>query len=214
MEFGMSLNIAAVAVGSTCDGPGRRIVVWVRGCLKNCPGCYNRAFRDPYPVSLASVEGLCRLVDREVERGDCFGITLSGGEPFLQAEGLAVLAGHARSRGLNVITFTGYTLEELLGEGVEGSRLLLGNTDLLIDGPFVAEKAVHEGLRGSSNQRFIYLTGALTPYSSEIEHGRHRMYCYLDGGGWVRFSGFPAPIQVPGPRFTWAGKEAEGSKEG
>ena len=86
------------------------------------------------------------------------GVTLSGGEPFPQAESLAELAHQVRESGLNIVTYTGYTIEQLL-EGIPthpGWKRLLEETDTLIDGPFLlTEKTLTLKFRGSRNQRVI-----------------------------------------------------------
>ena len=84
------------------------------------------------------------------------GVTLSGGEPFLQAAECAALARIAREKGLNVWTYTGYTYEKLLAEGDPARLELLAATDVLVDGPFwLAEKSYDALFRGSRNQRLI-----------------------------------------------------------
>jgi len=110
--------------------------------------------------SLVSVSSLARqiLSEPEIE-----GITITGGEPFLQANQLSRLIDGVRVKSnLGVIVYTGYTLEELRamedfenGEAVAG---LLGRVDVLIDGPYVKELDDGLSLRGSSNQVAYSLT--------------------------------------------------------
>ena len=88
------------------------------------------------------------------------GITISGGEPFLQPEACAKLSMEARETGLSVWCYTGWTLEELLCASNRHQALqVLQNIDVLVDGRFVAAlQANHpkECLwRGSTNQRLI-----------------------------------------------------------
>ena len=87
------------------------------------------------------------------------GVTISGGEPFLQAAALAKTIRLLREkRDAGVIVYTGYTYEELLELNDPGADALLRETDLLIDGPFVEALNDDGGLRGSSNQRAVLLT--------------------------------------------------------
>lgn len=86
------------------------------------------------------------------------GITLSGGEPFMQAEALSELAMKVRDQGLHVMTYTGYTYEQILA-GIplkRGWEELLRVTDILVDGPFIeSRKDLSLRFRGSGNQRVI-----------------------------------------------------------
>ena len=87
------------------------------------------------------------------------GITLSGGEPFLQPRPLAEIARAARLCGLNVWSFSGYTYEQLTDprdENYADRMELLELVDVLVDGRFVREKRdISLRFRGSSNQRII-----------------------------------------------------------
>ena len=98
------------------------------------------------------------LAARMVSNHAAQGLTLSGGEPFLQAAECAALARLAHARGRDVWTYTGYTYEELLQEGDPTRLELLAVTDVLVDGLFVEElKSYGLLFRGSSNQRLIDL---------------------------------------------------------
>ncbi len=84
------------------------------------------------------------------------GVTFSGGEPFCQPAPLAVLAEMVHKKGLNVTTYTGYTLEQLLEMKNPDVQHLLTQTDILIDGKFdIAQKDLSLSFRGSRNQRII-----------------------------------------------------------
>lgn len=87
------------------------------------------------------------------------GITISGGEPFLQAAELADMlrkVADLSGEKPGVIIYTGYTLEEL--ETLPGAQELLALTDILIDGPYIRELDDGKSLRGSSNQRVHFLS--------------------------------------------------------
>lgn len=86
------------------------------------------------------------------------GVTLSGGEPFCQANALCPVAAGAHALGKSVVTFTGYTFEELHRRAAADpwTARLLDLTDLLIDGPYVEElRDLELQFRGSSNQRLL-----------------------------------------------------------
>jgi len=93
------------------------------------------------------------------------GVTFSGGEPFCQSKPLAELATEIHAKGLDVISYTGYTYEQLInGANDENGWLdLLNNIDYLIDGRFVlAKKSLLIKYRGSTNQRIIDVKKSLS----------------------------------------------------
>lgn len=147
------MRIANTVSDSIVDGPGLRLTVFTQGCPHRCPGCHNPDTHDPGGGREADVEELVRLMDgNPLLRG----LTLSGGDPFLQAADCAALARAAHSRGLDVWTYTGWTYEQLLTEGDPDRLALLEETDVLVDGPFVLARKSYAALfRGSDNQRLI-----------------------------------------------------------
>ncbi len=135
------LNIMGYVDESEVNGPGCRAVVWVQGCLRECPGCFNPASWSFETNQLISVE---ELAEKILSNPSNEGVTFSGGEPFWQATALAQLAKQVKAGGLNVMSFTGFTLEQLRAESAPtGSIELIEQLDILIDGPFVESLAIH-----------------------------------------------------------------------
>lgn len=154
-----TLRLAGIVDESVVDGPGVRLVVFAQGCPHRCRGCHNPHTWDFDGGATTSISEITlRAAANPILRG----ITLSGGEPFAQAPGFARLAQNARRAGLSVVTYTGYTLEQLLAspalDSAPGVRELLLATDILIDGPF-AQALADPSLpyRGSRNQRIIHM---------------------------------------------------------
>ncbi|WFA09388.1 anaerobic ribonucleoside-triphosphate reductase activating protein [Tissierella sp. Yu-01] len=146
-----TIRVAGLVEESIVDGPGIRLVIFTQGCRHNCPGCHNpqtHDFRGGYEINIDDILKLLRdnpLLD---------GITLSGGDPFEQAENCSYLAKKVRELGFNVVAYTGYTFENLLIK--KKFSKLLENTDILIDGKFdISEKDLTIPFRGSKNQRII-----------------------------------------------------------
>ena len=158
----MKLRIAGIDTESVVDGPGIRFVIFTQGCYHNCRGCHNPQTHDPNggrEITLGELETVIENTDHILR-----GITFSGGEPFLQPEPLAALADYVHGRGMNLVTYTGYTLEKLLqmSENNPAIKALLERIDLLIDGPFkIEEKDMTLAFRGSRNQRLIDLPATL-----------------------------------------------------
>ncbi|HIK15838.1 MAG TPA: radical SAM protein [Leptolyngbyaceae cyanobacterium M33_DOE_097] len=147
------LNIMGYVDESEVNGPGCRAVVWVQGCLRECPGCFNPGSWSFEINQLITIEA---LLEKILSNPRNEGVTFSGGEPFWQAPALAELAKQAKTHGLNVMSFTGFTLEQLRSEyAPAGAQALLDELDILIDGPYVESQAIHspDSLVASRNQR-------------------------------------------------------------
>jgi len=160
------LNVAAVCHATRSLGPGLRAVVWLQGCPFNCPGCIAPDWIPIRPARIVSPE---KLLDELLRNPEVQGLTFSGGEPMLQASGLACLARLARQRrDISIICFTGYSKQALEkmppGPGV---RELIDQLDVLIDGPYISHLNDNRGLRGSKNQRIHFITGRLSSFDFE-----------------------------------------------
>ncbi len=149
----MKLRISDYISDSIVDGPGLRLTVFTQGCPHSCVGCHNPQTHDPKGGREIDAD---EIIVPMAENPLLDGLTLSGGEPFLQSAACAFLAQRAHSLGLNVWTYTGYTYEELTDGGREDFLTLLRETDVLIDGRFlIAERSLEVPFRGSRNQRLI-----------------------------------------------------------
>jgi anaerobic ribonucleoside-triphosphate reductase activating protein len=147
------LNIMGYVDESEVNGPGCRAVIWVQGCLRECSGCFNPVSWSFEINQLMSIDTLAQKILSHPRNQ---GVTFSGGEPFWQAPALAELARRVKAAGLNVMSFTGFTLEQLHSPyAPAGAEDLLEQLDLLIDGPYVESLAIHspDSLVSSSNQR-------------------------------------------------------------
>ncbi|MEA4805674.1 anaerobic ribonucleoside-triphosphate reductase activating protein [Acetobacterium wieringae] len=147
------IRIAGVVKESIVDGPGIRFVVFAQGCPHQCEGCHNPATHDLSGGHLVAID----TIIAEMKKNPLLdGITLSGGEPFLQSAGFSELARCAQAAGYHVMTYTGYTYETLTAKNDQEWLRLLKYTDLLVDGRFEAEqKSLLLKFRGSHNQRII-----------------------------------------------------------
>ncbi len=149
----MRISLSGVTGDSIVDGPGLRLTIFTQGCLHHCPGCHNPQTHDPEGGSWADTEDILAAA---AENPLLDGITLSGGDPFLQPVPCLALAEGAHKIGLNVWTYTGYTWEALLEENDAEKLALLKETDVLVDGPFLlAERSLELRFCGRRNQRLI-----------------------------------------------------------
>ena len=158
-----TLRVYRIYHHSVVEGPGRRSVVQLQGCNRFCVGCYVPETFDPNGgVELTINETVDLLLDERGAPRD--GMTVLGGEPFLQAKGLALLLRELKKREIHITLYTGYTLEELLALDEPEVSEALVHTDILIDGPFIASLTKGAGeWRGSTNQRIIYNPSKVMP---------------------------------------------------
>ena len=145
----MQIRIAGLVPESFVDGDGIRFAIFFQGCKRNCEGCHNPETHSLDGGKLIDTQEIISALKKNPLLN---GITLTGGEPFLQIDAATELARAAKNFGLSVWCYTGYTFEEL----GEDSKKLLDNVDVLIDGEFVESlRDLELTFRGSSNQRII-----------------------------------------------------------
>lgn len=155
----MLIRIHEILTGSSANGPGIRNVVWFQGCTLNCPGCFNPRTHDPEGGKLISAEELCgQLLSTDAP---CSGITVSGGEPFQQPEGLlALLKGLRKRNAPPVLVFSGYTYAQLRADPVR--RACLAFMDALICGPYDKNASpAYDRFCSSDNQELYILSDRL-----------------------------------------------------
>jgi anaerobic ribonucleoside-triphosphate reductase activating protein len=180
------VRIARLVTQTRAEGPGVRTALWVQGCHIRCPGCFN-------PHMWAFRGGLLRtpeqLVDAALAAGT-EGITLLGGEPFDQARPLATVAAGVRAAGRSVMTFSGYTTEQL-ASGDAAVAALLRHTDLLVAGPFLADQIdVDRPWVGSTNQEFVPLTDQGREMLRRVAATPDRLEVIVDASGAVALNGW------------------------
>ena len=149
------IRIASLVNDSIVDGPGLRFVIFTQGCLFGCYNCHNKATWDVEGGYLSDMD---EIVARWRKNPLIEGITLSGGDPLLQAEQSLYLLRKAHETGLNVTVYSGDLYENLVNSKNPTISEIIQEADYLIDGPYVdAKKDLTRLYRGSYNQRFIDL---------------------------------------------------------
>ena len=143
----MDLSVYMKAKATKSLGPFKRYALWVQGCNKRCPGCISP---DAQPLDGGIVTNVADLAAEILSAPEIEGITISGGEPFLQQDALCELIDYVRDkRDIGVIVYTG-----LLYSEIERSALA-SRCDLIIDGEYIEVLNDDKSLRGSSNQNII-----------------------------------------------------------
>ena len=184
----------------TVLGPGRRIGLWVQGCSIGCKGCVSM---DTWPtdvsrrVLIADLVAWCKKVlAGNVESLD--GITISGGEPFDQANSLLALLKALRTwrtqSGIpfDILCYSGYPLKTLQQRHAKVLALL----DAVIPEPFIDSQEPVGVWRGSANQSLVPISALgqqryANYIAAPLTEGDKRMQVAVDGGR-VWMIGIPA----------------------
>ncbi|CAI2548151.1 hypothetical protein AKUH4B114J_00330 [Apilactobacillus kunkeei] len=145
------------------DGEGIRCSIYVSGCKFLCPGCYNVAsqnfhYGQPYSQDLED------QIIEDMKKDYVQGLTLLGGEPFLNTQVCLRLCKRVREEfghTKDIWSWSGYTFDELLKDSYDKLKLL-SMIDILVDGRFMEDqKDLTLQFRGSANQRIINVPKSL-----------------------------------------------------
>jgi anaerobic ribonucleoside-triphosphate reductase activating protein len=170
-------------------GPYARAVIWVQGCDFGCRGCI---VPESWEQDSGEEVDISELVAWVLSQPNIEGVTLSGGEPMLQAEALSTLIDQIREvRNLGVMCYTGYRIEYLKSQGDIAQKLLLTKIDLLVDG--IYQENLQDDLlwRGSNNQRLLLLSDRYRDFLQSQSDRSAGLEFFLNETGEVGFSGVP-----------------------
>lgn len=139
-----------IAPCSEALGPHKRFIVWVQGCNKRCKGCIAP---DSWALDGGELMDVKVLADQIIMQKDIEGITISGGEPFLQQQALCSLISAVREqKNIGVIIYTGMNYSAIKDTD------LAKMSDIIVDGEYREELNDDKSLRGSSNQNVVCIT--------------------------------------------------------
>lgn len=184
------LNLSHWVPKTGAEGPGLRFALWVQGCAIRCPGCCNPEMFAFTPRQLLTVSEVKEMIFQAVEQHQIEGISCLGGEPFAQAQQLALLAKEVQDAGLSVMIFSGYTIEQIKERQDPHAEALLEHVDILVDGPYTKELHTEERRWiGSTNQRVHFLSDRYDPQDPCWEE-KNSVEVFFDGKD-LRITGFP-----------------------
>ena len=152
------MNYAVIKNCDIANGPGVRVSLFVSGCTHRCKDCFNQEAWDfdyGEPFDQAVMDCILELLAPAYIKG----ITYLGGEPLdpRNQPGLLDLSQQIKAKypEKSIWCFTGYVWEKL-PQVPDVTEALLSHFEVLVDGPFVAEKKnLRLRFRGSENQRLI-----------------------------------------------------------
>jgi anaerobic ribonucleoside-triphosphate reductase activating protein len=190
-----SIRVARIVPITAAEGPGNRFAVWVQGCAIRCDGCFNPHLWTNQGGSLSAAGA---LAEQAIAAG-VQGVTLLGGEPTEQAAPLAVFAAIVRDAGLSVMTFTGHTYEELrIRAEIDSSiNALLDATDLLVDGPYLADRPdLTRPWVGATKQQFRFLTDRYADLRASLATLPDKLEVRVSPNGAVAINGWATVDQL------------------
>jgi len=164
-------------------GPGKRIGIWLCGCKRRCPHCANPELQEFDPQKEVPLSQVIAFVRSVFQSKPVDGITISGGEPFEQAGELAGLLEAVTVLTDDILIFSGYRYEQLKERHCSATDQVLDAAGVLVDGEYVDELNNGSPLRGSDNQRMIFLKPELRDrYEAYMERGRlYQNICTQEG---------------------------------
>jgi anaerobic ribonucleoside-triphosphate reductase activating protein len=169
------IKYAGMISDSVVDGTGIRLVTFLQGCPRHCPGCHNPELIPQNNGREIEAKDFARMILKRITPQHS-GITFSGGDPLMQADALYDVLTRIRKKrpDLSIWVYTGYNFEEVKDLPV------MNLIDVLVDGPFIEQqKDLGLAFRGSSNQRIIDVPKSLLKRGNVIELN-------LDGGRSIR----------------------------
>ena len=155
------MNYASILKCDTANGTGFRVSLFVCGCCRKCPNCFNPEAQDAEYGRIFDEEAKQKIFS-ELEKPYCKGLSLLGGDPMsILSDNRKIVIEFCKEvkekfPQKDIWMWTGYTYEELLSD--DTAKGILDYIDYVVDGPFIEEKK-DLSLRfcGSSNQRILKL---------------------------------------------------------
>lgn len=151
------IKVAGELYDSFVNGPGIRYVLFTQGCTMYCKDCHNKHAWDMNGGTFMSIEDVIAHIKSSPFIS---GVTLSGGDPIEQPKEVSELCSRVKNDmpNLNILLYTGRTLQELREANNIYIDRILSTIDYLIDGKFDSNKI--NGAKkytGSSNQKIYNL---------------------------------------------------------
>ena len=183
-EMNHTLRIYMTVPCSEALGPYKRFIIWVQGCNKRCKGCIAK---DSWVVDGGEEFTVEEIAEEIMKQEDIEGITISGGEPFLQQQALCRLIGDVRKKkNIGVIIYTGMNYEDIK------ETLLAKIADLIIDGEYIESLNDDKSLRGSSNQNVICVTDRYVDVVDTFYGQQGRRIELVSRNGQIDMIGIPS----------------------
>ncbi|MDO4443256.1 MAG: anaerobic ribonucleoside-triphosphate reductase activating protein [Slackia sp.] len=162
------MNYSAIKYCDIANGEGVRTSLFVSGCRRRCPFCFNEEAWS-FTEGKAFDEATQKAILESLSPSYIDGLSVLGGEPMEpeNQKGLAPFLEMVKEHypEKSIWCYTGDTYEDLLhgSKHTDATDRILACIDVLVDGAFVQElKDITLRFRGSSNQRIIDIPATRT----------------------------------------------------
>ena len=173
------MRVERIITGVKTLGPGNRIVIWTNGCNKRCKGCVSSRLQQiDERTELDIIYSL-----EEFSYSGIDGVTISGGEPFIQISELKKVVEYFKNKKIDdILVYSGYLLEELIAMNNDDINYILNNIAVLIDGEYIDELNDNtSNIKGSKNQKIIYMDQKFVDkYNGYIKDERSMETYYIE----------------------------------
>lgn len=154
----MKIRVAGDLYDSLANGPGVRYVLFTQGCTMGCKNCHNK---HTWSLDGGIEMDISEIIYNINSSPFINGVTISGGDPMEQPREVLELCKRIKkefNNKLNIMIYTGRTIEELRAKDCKYTREILNIADYLVDGKFEEDKKENaKTYTGSSNQRIFDL---------------------------------------------------------
>lgn len=163
-------------------GPGKRLVIWTKGCSKQCVGCANPELWSTENSKNYAVEDIAKIINNIYQNERFDGVTISGGDPLEQIDDLLELLEYINQLTSDILIYTGYSFsdfEEIFDD--KKIKMLKKMIAVLIDNPYIEELNTPDTvLRGSTNQHIIFFKDKYKKlYEKYLKNGRKIQNVYM-----------------------------------
>ncbi len=161
----MKGRIHSIETFGTLDGPGIRFILFMQGCALKCQYCHNPDSWNPHAGSEMSVDEVLLEIEPflpyYIESGG--GVTVTGGEPTLQAPFIAKLFQECKSRWNlhTALDSSGFCDPQYVNE-------LMDVTDLILLDIKQMNKDKHRALTSQSNERILHFAKWLSNHGKQM----------------------------------------------
>ncbi len=185
--FWLKMQIDRIYYPVKTLGYGKRMGIWTIGCKRKCVNCSNPELWKENPGKDISTETITGIIEKYKDKAD--GVTITGGEPFLQPEELLSLVEKIREIGIDdILIYTGFSFEELYENPL--TKKIIDLSGVIVDGEYIDELNNNVGMKGSENQRVFVVNKSLLEKYKDFSSVK-RQSEIVNNGGKIMSIGIP-----------------------